>query len=140
MHVLRLTSLLLFVLILALAGCAGQERRNEREDTLRSFEAQIRFGNNFEALINFIHPEYLDEHPISTAELRLLDLFQVSGYRARSVVVADDEQSLTQVVELRLYNKNTARERTVLYPQVWRYDKERKRWMMHAGLPEISAN
>ncbi|GAB4183547.1 MAG: hypothetical protein Tsb002_05790 [Wenzhouxiangellaceae bacterium] len=128
---------LLFVIAL-LAGCASQERSNDRENTLRSFEAQVRFGNNFEALTNFIHPDYLDENPISTLELRQLDLYRVSGYRVRSMVQADDEMSLTQVVELRMYHKNTARERTVLYPQLWRYDNDRERWMLHSGLPELS--
>lgn len=123
-----------------LGGCAAQEERQAREDTLRSFEAQMRFGNNFAALINFIHPEYLKDNPISSAEVRRLELFQVGGYRARSVVVADDDKSVSQVVELRLYNKRTARERIIMYPQIWKLDEDSKRWMMHSGLPEIRDN
>lgn len=131
---------LMCVALISLSACVGQQKRDKRDDTLRSFEALIRFGNNFEALLNYIHPDYLKENPISSAELNRLNLFHVSGYRTLSVVASDDQKSLTQVVELRLYNRSTARERTVTYPQLWMLDESSERWMMHSGLPDISGN
>ena len=131
---------MLCLALTTISGCVGQQKRDQRDDTLRSFEALIRFGNNFEALLNFIHPDYLKENPISSAELNRLNLFHVSGYRTLSVVASDDEKSLTQVVQLRLYNRSTARERTVNYPQIWILDEDAQRWMMHSGLPDISNN
>lgn len=132
--------LILCALIVALSACVGQQKRDEREDRLRAFEAHLRFADNFGSLLNFIHPDYLEEHPISSAELNRLNLFRVSGYRTRSVSIADDEKSLTQVVELRLYSKSTQRERTVIYPQLWQQDPNSGVWMLHSGLPEIDNN
>lgn len=123
-----------------LSGCLAQEKRDKRDDLLRAFEAQLRFGNNFEALLNYIHPDYLKEHPVSSIEIRRLNLYRVSGYRARSVVASEDGKSLNQVVELRLYSQSTARERTVIYPQTWIYDDDLERWMLHSGLPSIDDN
>ncbi|MCG8463836.1 MAG: hypothetical protein MI750_03155 [Xanthomonadales bacterium] len=133
-------SMLALAALLLLVACAGQQQRDEREEVLRAFEAELRYGGNFESLINYMHPDYVKDYPISSAELSRLNLFQVSGYRARSVVVSDDGSTLNQVVELKLYHRNTARERTVIYPQLWRLDEERDRWMLHSGLPNVSRN
>jgi len=133
-------SMLALATLSLLVACAGQQQRDEREEVLRNFEAQLRYGGNFESLINYMHPEYLQDNPISSAELSRLNLFQVSGYRARSVVVGDDGNSLNQVVELKLYHRQTARERTIIYPQLWLLDDKSDRWMLHSGLPDVSRN
>jgi len=41
-----------------------------------------------------------------------------------------------QEVEIRMFNKNQARERSVIDNQYWKYDKERERWFLHSGLPD----
>jgi hypothetical protein len=54
----------------------------------------------------------------------------------RSAVQVDDGKGLVQEVEIKMFNKNQARERTILDEQYWKYDEERERWLLHSGLPD----
>jgi hypothetical protein len=42
----------------------------------------------------------------------------------------------TQVVEIKMFNSHQAVERTIIDEQEWRYDEERKRWLLHSDLPD----
>jgi len=44
--------------------------------------------------------------------------------------------SATQVVEIKMFNSHQGLERTIIDEQEWRYDEERKRWLLHSGLPD----
>ncbi len=123
---------------LLLTGCLGSSQVTKRDEAMRQFENLVRWGK-YDAMLDFIHPEYLADHPISSLELRRLQQYQVSSYRTRSTVVSDDGKMVNQVVELRLYNLNTAHERTVLYRQNWLLDKATDRWLLHSGLPDLDS-
>jgi hypothetical protein len=43
-----------------------------------------------------------------------------------------------QMVEIRLVNRHTLVERTVLAREHWRWDEDAKRWWLMNGLPDIS--
>ena len=45
-------------------------------------------------------------------------------------------KSLIQVVEIKMFNKNQARERVVIDEQIWKYNEETGRWQLHSGLPD----
>jgi len=65
-----------------------------------------------------------------------LRLFRVTQYTLRSSVPIDEGNGLVQVVELRIFNKNQARERVIIDEQLWKYHEERQRWLLHSGLPD----
>jgi len=46
--------------------------------------------------------------------------------------------ALRQAVEIRLFNRNQAVERSLIDQQEWRYDAERERWFLHSGLPDVT--
>lgn len=132
---LLITTLLVAVM---LAGCASTRQQNQkRTETLDRYEASVRWGQ-FHVLVDFMHPDWLEENPISPLDVDRLSQFQVSQYRIRQVVTTEDESGVDRVVELRLYNRHTATERVVLYAESWRYDEERERWMLHSGLPDVT--
>jgi hypothetical protein len=132
-HLLRSTVAAVALLAVACATTTGID--NSRADTLKQYEAMIRWSE-WDGAINFLAPEYLEEHPISRLDLERLRLFRVTAYNVRSTQLYDDGLAMTQVVELRLFLKSQAVERTVMDQQLWRYDEETERWLLHSGLPD----
>jgi len=65
-----------------------------------------------------------------------LRLFRVTQYVLRTSAPIDDGMGLMQTVELHIFNKSQARERVIIDEQYWKYDEERKRWLLHSGLPD----
>lgn len=133
LHLLRLTTA---AVVLLAAGCATTSGIDKsRADTLKQYEAMIRWSE-WDGAINFIAPEYLEEHPISRLELERLRLFKVTAYIVRSTQLYDEGLTMTQVVEVRLFHKSQAVERSIMDHQIWRYDEVSERWLLHSGLPD----
>lgn len=122
---------------LALTACATPGKQKTLEDTLRQYEAVIRWSQ-WDGAVNFMAPEYLAEHPISDLDMRRLRLFQVTQYTLRSSTPTADGNELVQVVEIRLFNKTQAIERAILNRQVWRYDEASKHWWLYSDLPDVT--
>ena len=128
----------LFLIVLAmllLTGCPQKREDQLREETTLRWEATLRW-NMFDSLVDYIHPDWLAEHPVSDFEVQRLHQFKVSQYRVRQVMSLADGSGFDRVVELRLYHIHSARERVVQFLESWRWDEERKRWMRHSGLPD----
>ena len=131
-----LTHLCVTLLLLPLlAGCAASQSGRERTEALDRYEALVRW-NQFDSLVDFIHPDYLEENPVRDVEIERLHQFRVSQYRVKQVLSITDAEGMDRLIELRLYNLHTARERSVEYVESWRWDETRERWMLHSGLPD----
>jgi hypothetical protein len=135
MQTLRKTTLLISLAVFALASCAGNQVDKSRSEAFKQYETIIRWSQ-WDAAADFISPEYQKEHPITRLEMDRLRLFRVTAYTLRSTGVFDEGMTARQVVEIKLFNNHQAVERTVIDEQEWRYDEERKRWMLHSGLPD----
>lgn len=134
----RVRAVLAALAILLLAGCPVTGSQEQRQvETLQRYEALVRW-NQFDALVDFMHPDWLVGHPIRQLDVDRLKQFQVSQYRVRQIVAIDDGSGMDRLVELRLYHVHTARERTIQYVESWRWDEERERWMLHSGLPDVT--
>jgi len=127
--------MLLGLAALMLAGCPQKREDLLREETTRRYEAVMRW-NEFDALVDFMHPDWLAENPVSSLDIERLHQFNVSEYRVRQVMSQPDGSGFDRIVQLRLYHLHSARERVVEYVESWRWDDERKRWMLHSGLPD----
>lgn len=134
---LSVQRLAMMVIVVLLAACATQQQDRLRKETLDRFEAIVRW-NQFDSIVDFMHPDWLTENPVRPLDIERLHQFRVSQYRVRQVLSQPDDQGLDRVVELRLYNMHTARERVVEYVESWRWDPERERWMLHSGLPDVT--
>lgn len=124
---------LLALLTVACATTSGMD--TNRGETLEQYEAMIRWSE-WDGAVNFIAPEYLEAHPISRLELERLRLFRVTAYTVRSTQLYDEGATMTQVVEIRLFHKSQAVERSITDEQLWRYDADSERWLLHSGLPD----
>ena len=132
---LLLRTLLIGCLALLLAGCPQDKQSKDLSETLNQYETIVRWAQ-WDGAADFVSLEYQKEHPITSLELERLRLFKVTAYTLRSSTPVDEGNGLVQVVEIRLFNKNQARERSIIDEQYWKYDEERKRWLLHSGLPD----
>lgn len=122
-------------LVVLLSACDTlDEKDKKRTETMDRYEAIVRW-NQFDSIVDFMHPEWLAENPVTSLEVERLHQFRVSQYTVRQVL-SDSEGGVDRLVQLRLYNKHTAREKVVDYLESWRWDEERARWMLHSGLPD----
>lgn len=132
---LILRTILIVSLATLISGCPKTKEEKDLSETLLQYETIVRWAQ-WDAAADFISPEYMQEHPITRLELDRLRLFRVTQYAVRSAIPVDDGNGLIQVVEIRMFNKNQARERTIINEQVWKFNEETERWQMHSGLPD----
>lgn len=129
------TRALALLAVLALAACAST-RPDQRalDKALYDYSGAIRWGE-LDAAMLFLDPDASE--PISALERERFNQVQVAGYyvRGREVLAKD---RIRQVVELRLVNRHTQVERSVVDHQTWRWDAEDKRWWLTSGLPDLS--
>ncbi len=128
------TTVMLCVAIM-LSACPQTKEQKDLTETLKQYEIIVRWAQ-WDAASDFVSPEYQIEHPITRLEMDRLRLFRVTRYLVRSSVPVDQGNGLIQVVELRIFNKNQARERIIIDEQYWKYDEQRHRWFLHSGLPD----
>ena len=134
---LTLRTILILGLAALLTACPKTKEEQDLSDTLLQYDTVIRWAQ-WDAAVDFIAPDYLEEHPVSRLDLDRLRLFRVTQYSVRSAIPTDNEEgkSLIQVVEIKMFNKNQARERVVIDEQVWKFNEETGRWQLHSGLPD----
>jgi hypothetical protein len=132
---LILRTLLAIGLTAMLTGCPQSKEDKDLGDTLQQYETLVRWAQ-WDAALDFLAPDYLEEHPVTRLDLDRLRLFTVTNYTVRSAIQVDDGKGLIQTVAIKMFNKNQARERTIEDVQHWKYDEEYKRWQLHSGLPD----
>ena len=134
-----LRTILLLSLTTLLAGCPQTKEDKNLSETLKQYETIVRWAQ-WDAAIDFVSMEYQEENPITRLDLDRLRLFRVTQYVVRSSAPIDDGNGLIQVVEIRMFNKNQARERSIIDEQYWKYNEETERWKLHSGLPDPTQN
>lgn len=130
-----LRTLVMLGMAILISGCPQTKEDKNLSETLQQYETIVRWAQ-WDAAADFVSREYQEEHPITSLEIERLRLFRVTQYLVRSSVPVDDGNGLVQVVEIRMFNKNQARERSITDEQYWKYNAETERWKLHSGLPD----
>ncbi len=128
-------SLIALGLVSLLTACPQTKTQKGLSETLQQYETIVRWAQ-WDAAADFISPEYLKDNPISRLDLDRLRLFKVTQYLVRSSAPIGDGSELVQTVEIRMFNKNQAKERSVIDNQYWKYNAQTERWQLHSGLPD----
>lgn len=128
-------ALMILATAVVVAGCPQTKEKQGLSETLSQYETFVRWAQ-WDAASGFVAQEYLDENPITRLDMDRLRLFKVTQYLVRSATPVDDGDGLLQTVEIKMFNKNQARERTIIDEQYWKYDAETQRWSLHSGLPD----
>lgn len=127
----------LAVATLFLSSCASDPKAKPLDTTLSNYEQIIRWSQ-WDGAAAFLSPESLEENPITRLDMDRLRLFRVTQYVVRSSAPTDGGFGFRQAVEIRLFNKNQAREKYLIDEQDWRYDVDSERWLLHSGLPDVT--
>lgn len=130
-----LRSILILGIATLITACPETKQEKGLSETLSQYETIVRWAQ-WDAAVDFVAPEYLQEHPITRLELDRLRLFRVTQYQVRSSTPVDAGLGLLQSVEIRMFNKNQAIERVVIDEQFWKYNEVTERWQLHSGLPD----
>ncbi len=136
---LMLRTMLAVGLTVLLTACPATREDKGLSETLEQYDTIVRWAQ-WDAAVDFLAPEYLEEHPVTRLDLDRLRLFRVTQYTVRSAVEVDGGKGLIQVVEIKMFNKNQARERTITDEQYWKFDEDLERWQLHSGLPDPTQN
>ena len=136
---LMLRTLLVLGMTTLLMGCPQTREDKNLSNTLTQYESIVRWAQ-WDAAVDFVSPQYKLEHPITRLDIDRLRLFRVTQYVVRSSVPIDEGMGLLQVVEIRMFNKNQARERTIVDEQYWKFNPQTERWQLHSGLPDPTQN
>ncbi len=130
-----LRTILLLGMATMLSGCPKTKEQTDLTETLQQYETIVRWAQ-WDAAVDFVAPEYLKDHPIKRLDLDRLRLFRVTQYVVRSSAPVEEGHGLLQSVEIRMFNKNQAKERTIIDEQFWKYNELTERWQLHSGLPD----
>lgn len=123
-------------LAMLLAACIPPKKQKDLDSRLLSYEQMVRWSQ-WDGAATFLAPEYLENNPITNLDMERLRLFRVTNYTTRSAMPLGEGNEYTQVVEIRMFNRNQATERVVVDQQLWRYDEDAEVWMLHSGLPNV---
>ena len=115
---------------------ARKASAKQLDKRLYDYASTIRWSE-FDTAWTFVDPAYAAEHPISELDLERYAQFSVSGYTVkRRETISKTEYA--QMVEIRLVNKHTQVEKTIIDREFWRWDPASKRWWLTTGLPRLS--
>ncbi|MEM9302309.1 MAG: hypothetical protein AAGE01_09380 [Pseudomonadota bacterium] len=130
-------AVVLAALVATMAGCATAEKDYRLRVATEAYDKSIRWGN-FPRAISLMH---VDARPSESQLGFILERFkqvQVTGYSLQSQEITADPDELVRIMELRLVNRHTLRERTMIDRQLWWYDRDQLLWLQMSGLPDIA--
>ena len=134
-RIIRTCLTLLFVL---LASCAAVSQKNlALDETLLQYGKYIRWSQ-YESALGLHHPQYLLDNPVSSLDVDRLNLFKVTGYAASERNISGEGNVVEQRAVIRMYHTASAREISIAHDQLWKYDAELGRWLLHSGLPDVT--
>jgi hypothetical protein len=120
-----------------LGACASQGKQKELDTALKQYESMIRWSQ-WDGAVQSLSPESLEKHPVTSLDIERLRQFRVTNYTIRSSLPYDDGNGLKQTVEIRLFNRNQATERSIIDMQDWKYNEQAKVWLLETGLPDVT--
>jgi hypothetical protein len=136
LSVLMLSLLLLFTSSDVSAANNKRNQAKQRDIYLMKYASAVRW-TEFEMAWGYLDPEYRLNNPLTDLEKERFKQIQVTGYEVKTMDTLPNG-NIEQVVEIRLINRNTQAERSILDTQIWRYDDKAKRWWLISGLPNTA--
>jgi len=133
----RITSILVMLTVLLLAGCATKTRSDSLISTLNAYASTLRWGD-FQSALQFVEPDVRAEHPLEPIALARYQQVRVSEYDAGAGPVPTGDFEVQQTVMISLINIHTQSERSIVDHQTWRYDEKTQHWWLVSGLPDIT--
>lgn len=122
----------LICLAFALYGCISDPKMVDLEDTLRAYDRAVRWSNY--QMIPAFRPKDKAHEMLAFDKLKSI---RVTAYAQRQFRVSDTGTEADQIVEIRYYDDNVARENVEIDRQKWKYDDDLNHWVIVSDLPKF---
>lgn len=133
-----LAALVLLLFVALVSGCgASSGGPKAKDDAITEYGAAVRWSE-FDRALTFVDPTGPGGSSLTDLERERYKQLQVTGYEVKAQRTLPDG-GVEQDVEIRVVNRNTQIERSVMDHQTWRYDAEGKRFWLVSGLPDFGA-
>lgn len=116
-------------------GCAtlsDQAKKEEYGRTMDSYETAMRLSD-FNAACKYIDPAEIGRKEC----LKRYENLKIVTYDVLDVNVAEDEEQVTQTVEVEYYFLDRYVVEKIEYEQSWRYKKDVKSWLLETSPPNF---
>ncbi len=123
---------LIILLMLGLSACGSMsDTAYKLDNTMFAYERALRWGDYDVAYSAHIN----EKGPLSAEQRKNLKRFRLTGYKVTQTKFAADEKHATQLVELRYYNEENVRERSLNHVVEWEYDPAGNHWQITSPFP-----
>ncbi len=127
----RFTILLgLALLIPACSSMSNMSKMQKLEDSLRAYEGAIRWNE-------FAVADEFGGNDQPAPSLAQLDNIKVTAYKVKTSKSSKEKLEANQTVVVRYYDLNGMTEQSTVHKQHWRYDEDKKRWLVSPSLPSF---
>jgi len=124
---------LLVPMLLSCAGLAEKVRLSEFDTTFEIYDITLR-RSQFHAVQNFIDPAYRDQD----LNFDTYKNVKVVDFTVTHVKVSEDRFNVDQAVQLQYFLLDRNILKTIEYRQTWRFDEQKKKWLLQTPLPNFS--
>jgi hypothetical protein len=81
-----------------------------------------------------LDPDRAGESRMDRDEMKLV---QVIRYDVKETAVSKDKLAVSQIVEIQYYRHDRPVQKTAREQQEWRWDEEKRVWLLHSGFPQF---
>ena len=129
------TFVLGFIITVVLIGCAtlAEHSRMTRFEKISERYKELVLLSEFEAACMFGDTENM----IEDINFDALKNLKVTDYALKSYYISNDKLEINQSVEMEYHWLDEYRVRTILDKQIWKYDEEKKTWVLQTGFPRF---
>lgn len=130
---LRLLHIIIYLSVILFSACSTTADKVDRlEQSLRAYETAMRWAQ-FDTVYSF--------HKWDTSELPTVPTYlksiRVTNYNVANRTFDENTMTAKQIVIIKFYNQNDARERTLEDRQSWKYFPDLNRWYLTSMPPEF---
>ena len=119
------------MLVMGLYACSSMsDMAYKLDNTMFAYERALRWGDYDVAYSAHIN----EKGPLTAEQRKNLKRFRLTAYKVTQSKFVDEKHA-TQLVELRYYNEENVRERTINLNVEWEFDDVGNRWQITSPFP-----
>jgi len=127
------------LVILLLMGCSTVSVKSKmtKFETLTDNYRISLLRSEFDVIYQVLDPSVVKKIKIDLLKYKNL---RVSEYEVKNIIVSDNKLEIIQIVHIEYYLLNQLIVRTIQDDQLWKYNEEKKTWLLFSGPPNIKFN
>ncbi len=126
--------ILAFIAILTSSCAIPSQEMKDFEKSYRLYEKAMRW-QDYDVMFGF--HKNAKKSDLTAENRKRLKKFRVSGYHVLFTRINPDEQSATQMIEIKYYNKDYNVVRDLTLTNLWEWSKEKERWELANPVPDF---